>query len=84
MEIQEIRETIKRTISEVTGIDVATIPDSAAYETDLGLDSLSILEITVSIESQFKIKATDEELSGIRTIDDTISLIRRSVPSPVA
>jgi acyl carrier protein len=84
MEIQEIRETIKRTISEVTGIDVATIPDAAAYETDLGLDSLSILEIAVSIESQFKFKATDEELSGIRTIDDTISLIRRSMPAPVA
>lgn len=83
MEIQEIRETIKRAISQVTGIDVGTIPDSAAYEADLGLDSLSILEIAVSVESQFKIQASDEELSGIRTIDDTVDLVRRRMPSEV-
>lgn len=84
MEIQEIRDTVKRTISEVTGIDINTIPDSASYDSDLGLDSLSILEIAVGVESHFKIKANDEELSGIRTIDDTVELVRRRMPSVVA
>jgi acyl carrier protein len=83
MEIQEIRDAVKRAISQVTGIDAATIPDSAAYEADLGLDSLSILEIAVNVESQFKIQATDEELSSVRTIDDTVDLVRRRMPSEV-
>ena len=83
MENQEIRDLIKKMISQVTGIDAGTIPDSAAYEADLGLDSLSILEIAVSVESHFKIQAGDEELSNIRTIDDTVELVRRRMPSEV-
>ncbi len=83
MEIQEIREIVKQAISQVTGIDAATIPDSASYEQDLGLDSLSILEIAVSIESQFKIQATDEDLSELRNIDDTVNFVRRRMPAEV-
>jgi len=83
MEIQEIREAIKQAISKVTGIDAATISDSASYEEDLGLDSLSILEIAVSVESQFKIQPTDDELSAIRTIEDTVNLVRKWLPAEV-
>ena len=77
MDIQEIRSTIKKSISQVTGIDPSTISDSASYEQDLGLDSLSILEIAVSVESQFQFQATDEELTSIRTIEDTVNLVIR-------
>ncbi len=84
MEIQEIREIVKQAINKVTGVDVAAISDSASYEQDLGLDSLSILEIAVDIESQFKIQATDEELAAIQTIDDTVNLVRRRMPAEVA
>ena len=83
MEIQEIRDVVKQAISKVTGIDAATISDSASYEQDLGLDSLSILEIVVSVESQFKVQATDEELSAVRTIDDTVNLVRKRMPAEV-
>ena len=83
MEIPEIREIVKQAISKVTGIDSAAISDSASYEQDLGLDSLSILEIAVNVESQFKIHATDEELSAIRTVEDTVNLVRKRMPAEV-
>ena len=83
MEILEIREIVKQAISKVTGIDAAAISDSASYEQDLGLDSLSILEIAVNVESQFKIHATDEELSAIRTVEDTVNLVRKRMPAEV-
>jgi len=83
MEIPEIREIVKQAISKVTGIDAAAISDSASYEQDLGLDSLSILEIAVNVESQFKIHATDEELSAIRTVEDTVNLVRKRMPAEV-
>jgi len=83
MEIQEIRETVKQAISNVTGIDINAIADCASYEGDLGLDSLSILEIAVSVESKFKIQATDEELSAIRTIEDTVNLVKKRMPAEV-
>lgn len=84
MDVQTIRTTIKQAISQVTGIDIATIPDSASYVEDLGLDSLSILEIAVNVESQFKFQATDEELSSIRTVDDTVNLVKKHMVLEVA
>ncbi len=83
MEIQEIRDAVKQAISKVTGIDPGTISDSASYEEDLGLDSLSILEVAVSVESQFKVQASDEELSSIRTIEDTVNMVKKRMPAEV-
>jgi acyl carrier protein len=84
MEIQAIRAKVKECIQKVTGIDAATISDSAAYVGDLGLDSLSILEIAVSVEEHFKFHATDEELASTRTVDDTVELVTKRTCVEVA
>jgi acyl carrier protein len=63
---------------------VAAISDTASYETDLGLDSLSILEISVELENQFKFHASDEELSSIHTVQDAVDLVTKRVGVEVA
>lgn len=84
METEHIKATIKQSISRVTGIAADTISDSASYEDDLGLDSLSILEIAVDVESHFKFHASDEELTSIRTVEDTVELVRKRLCAQVA
>jgi len=84
MELEAIKTKIKEAIQQVTGVDAAGISDSASYIDDLGLDSLAILEIAVAVEGQFKFQATDEELSSIRTVEDTIALVKRRVLAEVA
>ena len=84
MDVEAIRGRVKQSISQVTGIDAATISDSAAYVDDLGLDSLSILEIAVNVEEHFKFHATDDELAAIRTVEDTVELVRRRTYVEVA
>ena len=84
MDIEEIKATVKQSISKVTGIATEKISDSAAYVDDLGLDSLSILEIAVDVETHFKFQATDEELSSIRTVADTVELVRKRLCARVA
>ena len=84
MELEAIKTKIKEAIQRVTGVDSAGISDSASYIDDLGLDSLAILEIAVAVESQFKFQATDEELSSIRTVEDTITLVKRRLLAEVA
>ena len=84
MDTQNIKATIKQSINRVTGIPVETIADSASYEDDLGLDSLSILEIAVDVESHFKFQASDEELTSIRTVGDTVELVRKRLCAQVA
>lgn len=84
MDTEAIRAWVKQSINRVTGIDVEAISDSAAYMDDLDLDSLAILEIAVSVEEHFKFQATDEELTAIRTVEDTVELVRRRICQEVA
>ena len=77
MLVDEIRMNIKRSIANITNIDLSSIADNASYKRDLMLDSLTILEIAVDAEVQFQIKIPDEELSRLDTIDDTVSLVQR-------
>src|SRR5947207_14308864 len=72
MDVEVVRAKIKQAIHRVAGIEVSAISDTASYETDLGLDSLSILEIAVELENQFKFHASDEELASIHTVHDAV------------
>lgn len=77
MNIDEIKMKIKRSVANIANIDPLMIADNASYKDDLSLDSLTILEIAVDAEYQFQIKIPDEELSGLRTIDDTVRLVQQ-------
>jgi acyl carrier protein len=76
MDAAIMRKQIKNHISTITGIPVSEIADSASYVDDLGLDSLSMLELSVNLEYTFKIKVPVDRLSEIRTIDDAVRIVQ--------
>lgn len=84
MERSAITTAVKEIIGKITGCSVESIPDSATFVDDLGLDSLAILEIAVDVENAFKIRASDEELQTIRSIADSVALIERHTSLEVA
>jgi acyl carrier protein len=84
MEPRAITLTIKEIIGKVTGCPPDGISDSATFVEDLGLDSLAILEIAVDVENTFKIRATDQELQEIRSIQDSVALILRHAQAEMA
>lgn len=84
MDVDVIKTKIKEAINRVTGISIEQIQDTASYDGDLGLDSLAILEISVSVESEFKFQATEEELASIKTVEDTVGLVRKRLFAEVA
>jgi acyl carrier protein len=46
---------------------------------DLGLDSLQVLEIVGAMEREFKVQIPDDQLVGIQTVEDLCSLINRRI-----
>ena len=76
MDAASIRTKIKEHISTITSIPVSEIPDAASYAEDLGLDSLSILELSVNLEYTFKIKVPVDRLPEVRTVDDTVRIVQ--------
>ena len=77
MTTEEIRSVVKRSIARITSIEPQDISDQASYKDDLKLDSLTILEIAVDAEYQFKIKIPDDELGMIRTVEDTVRTVQQ-------
>ena len=79
METTEICTQIKEVIANATSIDVADISDNASFEDELGLDSLTLLEIAVDVDHIFKLDIPDEELSErlqhLQTVQDSVELV---------
>ena len=75
-DVDEIRNTIRESVNRITGVAPADIKDSSSYREDLGLDSLSALEVMVDIEYAFKIKVPEERIQTIQTVQDTIKLVQ--------
>ena len=77
MEVQEIRERIKQIIADVANLDAGEIGDQANFIEELELDSLSLLEIGVDIDYQFKLGVSDERLKELRTVEDAVELVQQ-------
>ncbi len=75
MDSKEVREKIKEIISNVTSIDPSEISDNASFVEDLQLDSLSLLEIGVDMDYEFKLGVPEERLQELRTIQDSVALV---------
>ena len=71
-----IREAIHASVNRIAGISVADIKDTSTFREDLGLDSLSALEVMVDIEYAFKIRVPEERLEGVKTVADTIRVVQ--------
>jgi acyl carrier protein len=81
MEPSVVRDTIKQSITRITGIPPQHIADTASYRHDLDLDSLSILEIAVDAEMCFGIKIPDALLPEIQTVQDAVRVICEQLPA---
>ena len=75
-DVNQIRETIRDSVTRITGIAPGDIQDSSNYRQDLGLDSLSALEVVVDVEYAFKIKVAEERIQTIQTVQDTITVVQ--------
>jgi acyl carrier protein len=81
MTADDIRSAIRKSVNRITGIAPDQITDTSHFRDELGLDSLSMLELTVDLEYAFKIKVPEDRLQSIRTVSDTIQLVQEFLPA---
>ncbi len=84
MDVAEIRSKVKQIISNVTNIAPEKIADNAAFIEDLNLDSLSLLEIGVDVDFEFKLGVPEERLQQLRTVQDSVDLVLQVLSEKVA
>ena len=74
--IENIEETVKKIISEQLGVDGEKITLEAAFQEDLGADSLDIVELIMALEEEFDQEIPDEDAEKIGTVQDAVSYIQ--------
>ncbi len=75
MQAAEIKAKIKQIISNVTSIDPGEIGDDASFTEELGLDSLSLLEIGVDVDYEFQLGLPEERMRGLDSVEQTLALV---------
>jgi len=72
---ENIEKEIISIISDVSGFDPEEITPDKNLATELEIDSIKAIEITVAIEKKFKISVRDEDVPNITTLSQAVDLV---------
>ncbi|HHX29838.1 MAG TPA: acyl carrier protein [Clostridiaceae bacterium] len=72
---QEILNRIRTILADQLSIDGESIEMTSNIIEDLNADSLDIVELVMSLESEFDMAIMDEEAERIRTVGDAVDFI---------
>jgi acyl carrier protein len=72
----ELLTIFQKTATEITEREFPAIAEGTVIS-ELGIDSLGMLEIVGSMERQLKVQLPDEALAGIQTVKDLIELVEK-------
>ena len=72
-------EKVKSVIVEQLGIDESEIKIESKFAEDLGVDSLEIFEIVMSLEEAFEIEIPNEDIESIKDIKGIVKYIEEKL-----
>ena len=70
-------EKLINIIASRLSLDVDDITLDSVITDDLGADSLNIVELAFDIEREFSVKASDEDIMGIKTVEDILIFLEK-------
>lgn len=73
--MNETAERVRNIVAMKFGLDAEHLMPDASFVTDLGADSLDIVEISMALEKEFDIEISDEDIDNTRTIEELEQLI---------
>ena len=66
---------VKASVAEQLGMNVEDISNEASFMEDLGADSLDLVELVMSFESDFGITIPDEDSAELTTVQKAIDYV---------
>ena len=72
-------DKIKQILADTLDVNEEELSADTNIATDLGADSLDVVEILMSIEDEFDIEIPDSEIENIRTIGELVEYIETNM-----
>ena len=70
-------DRMKSVICDYTDLKPSDITEETNIRSDLGLNSLELINIAVAIEDEFDLEIPDREVSNIETLGDAVAIIEK-------
>ena len=71
----EILAKLAEVVNEVSGVDTSEFQMDESFTGDLGVDSLTMVEIIYAAEEKFGVSIPDEEAKNLKTVGDAVNFI---------
>ena len=72
---EEIFDKVKKIIVEQLGVSFEQVKSEASFNTDLGADSLDVVEFIMALEEAFDIEIPDENAEKFKNVGDVVDYI---------
>ena len=69
-------QRLKKVISEQSGVEEKEITPKSNFTKDLGMDSLDLVEVVMSLEQEFKLEIDDESAEKLKTVQDALDYLK--------
>ena len=74
----EITAGITELLAQIIEVPPAGITPQSRLAEDLGVDSLSLLELVIGIEERFGVVIPDTEVAGLERVEDATTYVARA------
>ena len=78
MHQDDIKTAFVEILEKVANADRTAVTGDHRLREDLGIDSLSLIDVAVAAEETFGIRIPDEDLEGFQTVSDALGYIRHA------
>jgi acyl carrier protein len=75
MDMEEIKNRVKKITAKVLEIDESEISDNANFSFDLGASSMQSILLVAGFQEEFNIEMDEEKSLEIQTISDAVDFI---------
>jgi acyl carrier protein len=75
MELEEIKQRIKKVVANVLKIEESDITDDANFIFDLGADSMQSMLLIAAFEEEFDIEMDVEKAQEVQTISGAVDFV---------
>ena len=68
----ELGDRVREIVARACRLDLARVRPADRFREDLGVDSLTKLELVVQVERAFDVRFDDEEAAALASVDDVV------------
>lgn len=72
----DLKEEIRNRVAQMLEIEPEEIGDEDLF-TEHGMDSFTAMQLVLSLESEYNISISDDRITELKNVNDTVSLINQ-------